>query len=37
MNLLQKDGDWVIEGPEKARARIAYAVLDGERMVYELA
>jgi hypothetical protein len=36
MNLIQKDGDWVIEGPEKERARIAYAVLDGDRIVYEL-
>jgi hypothetical protein len=37
MNLIQKDGDWVIEGPGNDRARIAYAVLDGERLVYELA
>jgi hypothetical protein len=37
MNLNQKDGDWVIEGPEKERARIAYAVLDGEHLVYDLA
>jgi len=37
MSLVQKDGDWVIEGSEKERARIAYAVLDGDRLVYELA
>jgi hypothetical protein len=37
MNLIQKDGDWVIEGFEKERARIAYAVLDGDRLVYDLA
>lgn len=37
MNLIQKDGDWVIEGPEKARARVAYAALDGDHLVYELA
>jgi len=36
MNLIQKDGDWVIEGPEKERARIAYAALDGDRLVYDL-
>jgi len=36
MKLLQKNGDWVIEGPDKERARIAYAVLDGDRLVYEL-
>jgi hypothetical protein len=37
MELIQKDGDWVIDGPEKERARIAYALLDGDRLVYEMA
>jgi hypothetical protein len=37
MNLTQKHGNWVIEGPEEQRARIAYAVLDGDRLAYELA
>ena len=37
MNLIQKDGDWVIEGPEKERARIAYAILEGDCLVYDLA
>jgi hypothetical protein len=31
------DGDtWRIEGPDKARARIAYASLEGDRLVYTL-
>jgi hypothetical protein len=37
MSLIQNDGDLVIEGPDKERARIAYAVLDGDRLVYDLA
>jgi hypothetical protein len=36
MNLIQKDGEWVIEGPEKERARIGFAALDGDRLVYDL-
>lgn len=36
MQLIQKDGGWIIEGPEKERARIAYAVLDSNRIGYEL-
>ncbi len=36
MKLVQKDGKWEIEGAEKERARIAYAVLDGDRMQYEV-
>jgi hypothetical protein len=36
MNLIQRDGNWVVEGPEKERARIAYAVIDGDRVVYDL-
>lgn len=34
MKLVQKDGHWEIEGPECNRARIAYATLNGERLVY---
>src|SRR5438552_5286201 len=34
---LVRDGDqWRIEGPGKERARIAYAVLDGERLTYSV-
>jgi hypothetical protein len=36
MKLLQKGTDWVIEGAGKERARLAYAVLDGKRLVYEV-
>lgn len=35
--VLVPDGtNWIIEGPEKERACIAYAVLDGDRLMYEL-
>ena len=37
MRLVPRGGDWEIEGPEKDRARLAYAVLDGDRLTYELA
>jgi hypothetical protein len=37
MKVVSRDGGWEIEGPEKERARLAYAVLDGGRMKYELA
>ena len=34
---LVKDGEaWRIEGPDKERARIAYAVLDGDRVIYRV-
>lgn len=36
MSLVPNGANWVIEGPEKERARVAYAVLDGDRLVYEL-
>lgn len=36
MKLIQRDTEWEIEGPEKERARIAYAVLDGDRLTYEI-
>jgi hypothetical protein len=36
MKLIRKGRNWEIEGPGKERARIAYAVLDGDRLVYEI-
>ncbi len=36
MKLVQKGNCWEIEGPGKERARIAYAVLDGDRLDYEI-
>jgi hypothetical protein len=35
--LASRRNDWEIVGPRKERARLAYAVLDGGRLVYELA
>lgn len=37
MRLVLLGNDWKIVGPESERARVAYAVLDGGRIVYELA
>ena len=37
MELVSRGNDWEIVGPEKERARLAYAVLDGDRLIYELA
>ncbi len=37
MKLMRKDNGWEITGPEKERARLAYATLDGSRLIYELA
>jgi len=37
MSLVPRGNEWEIVGPEKDRARLAYAVLDGGRLVYELA
>jgi hypothetical protein len=37
MKVVQKGSRWEIEGPEAERARIAYAVVDGNRLVYEVA
>ena len=37
MKLHQKGNYWLIEGPGKERARLAYAVLNEGRLVYELA
>ena len=37
MKLVEQDGSWQIEGPESQRARVAYASLDGDRLVYSFA
>jgi len=37
MRLVSRGGQWVIVGPERERARLAYAVLDNGHLVYELA
>ena len=37
MTLVERGGAWRIEGPDAERARLAYAELDGERVVYRLA
>jgi len=36
MKLVRQGDNWVIEGPAKDRARIAYAVLEGDRLAYDL-
>jgi hypothetical protein len=36
MKLVRQGNNWVIDGPEKDKARVAYAVLDGDHLVYEL-
>ena len=36
MKLVRQGNNWVIEGPEKEKARVAYAVLDGDRLSYEV-
>jgi len=36
MNLVQDKTGWRIEGADKDRARIAYAAIDGDRIVYTL-
>ena len=36
MKLVTRGNEWEIVGPEKHRARLAYAVLDEGRLVYEL-
>ena len=36
MKLVRKGGRWEVEGPGKERARIAYAVRDGDRLIYEI-
>jgi hypothetical protein len=37
MRLVRRGKGWEIVGQEKERARLAYAVLDGDRVVFELA
>ena len=34
MKIVNKEGEWQIEGPESGRARIAYAQLDGNRIAF---
>lgn len=36
MKLVLKDGAWRIEGPGSERARLAYALLHGDRLLYEV-
>jgi hypothetical protein len=37
MSLVAREHSWEVIGPESERARLAYAVLDRDRLVYELA
>ena len=37
MQLIPRGNEWEIVGPEKEKARLAYAVLDGDHVVYDLA
>jgi len=37
MRIVQKNGGWEIEGPEAERAQIAFAVVEGDRLVYDIA
>jgi hypothetical protein len=36
MKLVPRGDEWEIVGPEKERARLAYAVLEGNHVVYDL-
>ena len=36
MTLVRQGGSWRIEGPDSERARIAYATLDGDRVVFRV-
>jgi hypothetical protein len=36
MKLVPDGGGWRIEGPDKERARIAYATIEGDRIVYRI-
>jgi hypothetical protein len=36
MKLVQRGGDWQIVGPQQERAQLAYAILDGGRVRYEV-
>ncbi|MGA3199219.1 MAG: hypothetical protein ABSD89_07405 [Halobacteriota archaeon] len=37
MSIVSRGGEWEIVGPEKERARLAYAILDAGQLRYELA
>jgi hypothetical protein len=37
MQLVQREGVWQIEGPEKERARLAFARLKDGHLAYQLA
>lgn len=37
MKLVQEGSHWRIEGPQKDRARVAYAMIDDDHLVYEVA
>ncbi len=36
LNLVRKEDDWLIEGKGSERARVAYAVLDHDQLIYEI-
>jgi len=36
MTVIQNRPGWAIEGPEKERARLAYAILENGHVTYEL-
>lgn len=36
MKIVRRGNEWEIEGSQKEDARLAYAVLDGERVIYEM-
>jgi hypothetical protein len=36
MRIVEKEGRWSIEGPGKEQAKLAYASLDGDRLVYTI-
>lgn len=36
MSLVERGGSWTIEGPDSVRARVAYATLENDRIVYNV-
>jgi hypothetical protein len=36
MHLVQADGRWTVEGPQSDQAKVAFAVLDGDNLRYEV-
>ena len=36
MRLVQTNGQWVVEGPQSDKAKVAFAVLDGDHLRYEV-